>query len=255
MNIIALIVTTLAGLSFLIGLIINSVNKNKKALYILSISLAFSVMLGLIAFDLLPELIENISEYSTLNKLLITSSSVLLGFLVLKLLDIIIPHHHHDHHQNKDNIIEHNGNMYHIGLITSIALIVHNIIEGGSIYLNSIIDIKTGILIALGVGLHNIPLGVEICTTLNLSKQNFSKKILPISLISLSTSLGALLIILININNNILFVTYLIGITIGMLGYLILFELLKEIKQNYKNKYTIIGLLTGIIIIFISSLI
>ena len=164
-------------------------------------------------------------------------------------------HYHHDHHQNKDNITEHNGNMYHIGLITSMALIVHNIIEGGSIYLNSVIDIKTGILIALGVGLHNIPLGVEICTTLNLSKQNFSKKILPISLISLSTSLGALLIILININNNILFVTYLIGITIGMLGYLILFELLKEIKQNYKNKYTIIGLLTGIIIIFISSLI
>ncbi len=255
MNIVAFIITTLAGLAFLIGLVINSISKNKKVLYVLSISLAFSVMIGLIAFDLLPEFMENISEYSILNKFLITGSSILAGFLILKLLDILVPHHHHDHHQDKDNVNEHNGNMYHIGLITSMALIIHNIIEGGSIYLNSVIDIKTGILIALGVGLHNIPLGVEICTTLNLSKQNFIKKILPISLISLSTSLGALLIILINISSNVLFVTYLIGITVGMLGYLVLFELLKEIKQNYKNKYTIIGLLMGIIIIFVSSLI
>lgn len=255
MNTIAFIITTIAGLAFLVGLLINSLSKDKKKLYILSISLAFSVMIGLIAFDLIPELIENISNYNLLNKILVAGSSILVGFLILKILDIFVPHHHHEHHSNKDDLEEHNGNMYHIGLITSIALIIHNIVEGGSIYLNSVIDLKTGILIALGVSLHNIPLGVEICTTLDLSKKNFMKKLLPISLISLSTSLGAIFIILINISNSAILVTYLIGITIGMLGYLILFELLKEIKQNIKNKYTIIGFLIGIIIIFISSLI
>ncbi len=255
MNIIALIITTLAGISFLLGLVTDKITKNKKVLYCFSISLAFSVMLGLIFFDLLPELSENVSNYLLLDKIFIVFSSIGGGLLILKVLDIFVPHHHHDHHENKDNIEEHNANMYHIGLITSLALVMHNIIEGGSIYLNSIINIKTGLLIAIGVSLHNIPLGMEIFTTLDLSRKKLREKIIPIIVISLSTSLGAILVILLNINHNILFVTYLIGITIGMLSYLVIFELFKEIIQNIKNKYIVLGLMLGIIIIFISSII
>ena len=254
MNIMALIITTLAGLSFLIGLFVDKFYKDKKNLNAISISLALAVMIGLICFDLIPEIFENIKLYSINNKLLILLSSIGIGFLILKILDIFVPHHHHEHHEHHDNIEDHNANLYHIGFVTSLALIIHNIIEGGSIYLNSVVDIKTGSLIALGVALHNLPLGVGICTTLGLTKKKFSKKIIPISLISLSTTLGAILIMLININNT-LFITCLMGITVGMLLYLVMFELFKEVIKNIKNKYTIIGLIIGINLMIISFLI
>lgn len=255
MNIGALLITTGAGLFFLIGLLINRISKNKKGLFIFSLALAFMVMIGLISFDLAPELIKNISSYTILNKIIVGGGSIFSGFLILKILDILIPHHHHDHHEEKDDIEEHNDNMYHIGLITSLALIIHNIIEGGAIYLNSIASLKVGLLMALGVGLHNIPLGMEICTTLNLAKKSLKKKIIPISLITLSTGLGAVLMLLVNIDKNIIFASILIGITIGMLTYLIIFELLKEIKKNITSIHTIIGLICGMIIVVISFII
>ena len=57
-----------------------------------------------------------------------------------------------------------------------------------------------------------------------------------------------------NINNN-LFITFLMGITVGMLVYLVLFELFKEVIKNIKNKYTISGLIIGITLMIISLLI
>lgn len=255
MKLLAFLITIIAGLFFLVGLIINKLSHDKKALYIFSISLAAIVMLGLIGFDLVPELLENIASYSLLNEIVFIFLTVGVGFLTLKVLDIFIPHHHHDHKEAQDDIKDHNANIYHIGLITSIALILHNIIEGGTIYLNSLIDLKIGLFIALGVGLHNIPLGMEIATTLNLDKKPKRAKIIPISLITLSTSFGALLVILIKVNNSSLFISSLIGITIGMLTYLIFFELLKEIKNNIKNKYAIMGMIIGALIIFLGFLI
>ncbi len=255
MQLLAFLITTIAGLFFLGGLIINKLSHNKKALSTFSIALAAVVMLGLIIFDLAPELLENITSYSLLNKFIFCFLTIGIGLLILKVLDIFIPHHHHDHKEIKDDLKDHNANIYHIGLITSIALILHNIIEGGTIYLNSLIDLKTGLIIALGVGLHNIPLGMEIMTTLALDQKKTKEKIIPIILITLSTSLGALLVILMKVNSSGLFISSLIGITIGMLGYLIVFELFKEIKNNIKNKYTLMGILIGIIIIFLSFLI
>lgn len=255
MKLLAFLITTIAGLFFLVGLIINKLSHNKKALYTFSIALAAIVMLGLIVFDLTPELLTNMAPYSLLNKIIFIFLTVGVGLLILKVLDIFLPHHHHDHKETKDDVKDHNANIFHIGLITSVALILHNIIEGGTIYLNSIVDLKTGLFIALGVGLHNIPLGMEVMTTLNLDQKQRREKIIPISLIALSTSLGALLVILIKVNNSSLFISSLIGVTIGMLAYLIIFELFKEIKNNIKNKYTIMGIVVGVLIIFLSFLI
>ena len=53
------------------------------------------------------------------------------------------------------------------------AVILHNIIEGMSLYIVSS-DIISGLFMCLGIGLHNIPLGLIIASTLYNS--NYSKK-------------------------------------------------------------------------------
>lgn len=252
MKLISLLIAIVGGMFFLIGYIISKISKNKNQAFKFAIALAFIVMIGLVAFDLIPELIENIEDFNLKNQFLIIFSSIFSGVIILKLLDKLVPDHHHDHHEHEINKKEHESNMYHIGLITSIALILHNIIEGSAIYITSLINITSGLLIALGVGLHNIPLGIEISTTMELSNKSRFKKFLPIILMISSTGLGALIIFILNINFSNLLLSILIGLTIGMLTYIVLIELLKEVLKSIKEKTTIIGILCGIIIIIIN---
>ena len=252
MNIFALLVTLIAGLFFLVGLVITRVAKNKDKLFNFSISLAFVIMLGLIIFDLVPELFENIETYANGIKVLIFVGSIAVGFGLLKGLDLIVPHHHHDHFEGETNTEEHNSNLYHIGLVTCIALVLHNIIEGSAIYINSLISIKIGVLMALGVGLHNIPLGMEICTTLNLSEKKWYQNVPPVLAIVLSTTLGGVTAYYLNINSNPLVMASLIGVTIGMAAYLVVFELFKEVKRNFGDIPSMLGILCGTIIVVIS---
>lgn len=254
MKLTALLIAIGSGLFFLIGFLISKITKNKNKLFTFAIALAFVVMLGLIVIDLVPELIENLENQKLTYKLIITTLSIAIGIVTLKILDNLVPDHHHDHHDHNDNHKEHASNMYHIGLVTSIALILHNIIEGSAIYITSLLDVKSGLLIALGVGLHNIPLGIEIGTTMDLSKKSKIKKLLPLLLMVLSTGIGALIIFILKISFSPLLLSILIGITIGMLIYITIIELLKEVIKAIKDKATIFGIICGIIIIMISLL-
>ena len=121
-----LLFTFLCGLFFLGGMFLYRASKNKTALTIFASACAFVVILGLICFDLLPE----IKEFSHLWTYLF----ILVGFLVIHCLDLLIPHHHHHHHDNDYATKAHVKHLEHIGIITIIALTLHNFIEGIGLY-------------------------------------------------------------------------------------------------------------------------
>ena len=106
-------------------------------------------------------------------------------FLILKILDRFVPEHD-------------SNNLSHIGIVSSIAIIIHNIIEGMAIYNTVISDLNTCILLSLGVGLHNIPLGMAISST---TYKDNKKSTILVVLIALSTFIGGLLIALFNVSN------------------------------------------------------
>lgn len=228
MNKLAIIICLITGLSFLIGYIINKLIKNKNNLEFFSISFAFVILMGLCFFDLLPECIENI------NNIFIILMYVSFGIIFLKSFDYILPHHEHssDHLHGE-----------HISLITFIAIFLHNILECFLIYMVSISNINSGILMAIGVMCHNIPLSISINTLNSSNKKNIIMTVLLIlSSVILPLIFG---IFNINIGNNV--IGALTGVTLGMLIHITLFELLCEVKENYKNKYTIYGLVFGIV--------
>ena len=142
----------------------------------------------------------------------------------------------------------------HIGLLATIALIIHNFVEGMAIYLTSTNDINLGIMMALGVGLHNIPLGIIITTTLN-SEEKIGKYIFCIISLFISSFLGGLLLYLLNISTvSDVVIGSLLALTIGMLLYIIIFELYPKVKKTKNQKITIIGLISGVIIALVSML-
>lgn len=244
-----LILTLIAGLFFLIGGLISLKIKNKEKLHIFSIALAFIIIINLLVMDLIPEILELLESYDLSFKILIIAIFGILGVLVLKVLDFFIPAHHHEHHDDELDKSEHISHIKHIGTLTLISLILHNLLEGFAIAGMALNDFKVGLMICISVALHNIPLGTTIFSSLDIHKN----KIL-ISVLTLSSFVGGLIFLIIgNISDLVLAVISVI--TLGMLIYISLLELLPEIWQNKKKKETIVGLIIGMIIIGISFMI
>ena len=229
-------ITFLFGLTVLLGTVIILLFKRKKKISELSISIAFSVLFCLIFLEVIPHTLEYIDYFEMIGY-------ALLGILLLKLLDLCIPNHEHS---NKKN------HLSHIGLMAVIALVTHNLIEGTVLYSSLNEDLNLGLLLGIGIGLHNIPMGMVVGSTLK--DTNYSKgKILLISMIlSLATFIGALIVYLIKgISNDLIGIMF--AITLGMLIYIVFFELLRHLKHQNKNN-NIVGFIIGVIIILFSLL-
>lgn len=234
-----IIITLIAGIFFLIGSVIANKFSKKEELLSFSIGMAFIVLIILLIIDIIPESYELINKY----KIITMIGGILIGAGILISLENIIPHH--DHYKEKKH---HENHLYHIGIMTSLALIIHNTIEGIGIYGVALTSIKSGILYSIGVGMHNIPFGIEITTMLEANKNKWKY----IILLTLSTSLGALLIWGLNITISNFILGCLLSITIGMILYIIFNELLVELKENF-NKYSIIGIIVGIFLMLLGN--
>lgn len=236
------ILTILTGLFFLIGIVSFKKIKNREKTSLFTISLAFVVMLGLIIFHLIPEIIE------TKNIFLIIP--FIIGFELLIILDKLIPHHHHEHTEKSCDKLDHELHLNHIGIVTIMALAIHNLIEGITLYNVTLNSISSGILMMLGISLHNIPLGFQIGNTLK-TKNNSN---LLIFILCSSSFIGALIMMLFgSLNTTIIHI--LLSLTLGMLIYILIFELFNEIKSSFKKKEVIYGIILGVIILIVTSII
>lgn len=240
----SLLVTLLAGVFILIGIILGYCLKKKGKFIDISIGLAFSVMVILAFSHILPECYEALDK-----NILRVLIYMLIGFMLLRLLDHLVPHHEHEEHSHKHEChIEH---LEHVGILTTVAIVIHNIIEGMTLYITSSNDFKSGILLAIAIGLHNIPLGIMISSTLKGKKQIIINSII----LTLSTFVGGLIIFFITSNINEMIVGCLLAITVGMISYIIKDELLPSIIKGNNKKYNVLGMIIGVVILIISHFI
>lgn len=236
MNFNAFLITFLSGLAFYIGYLIPRLFTDKKRLIIFSIGFSFSILIGLSIFDLLPECFELIDKWYMI------IIYIIIGLLIVKAFDLLLPNHEHSHT---------NKHIEHISLISCVALLLHNIVEATAIYTTGLNDIKMGVLMAIGVSCHNIPLGIQISSLTKSSKRSF----IMITLLALSSIIGIIIFQVFNIVLTDTLIGALIGITLGMLIYLIFFELFCEVKENINTKEMFYGLFFGIAVIALSSII
>lgn len=251
MNIGALLLTLGVGLFIVIGAIIVFVTNNNEKIINLSISMAFGVMIALVFSELIPEAFELMESNNKFLAVLTVVVFSFLGVLILKCLDMFVPHHEHNH-RDKHGDLE---NLEHIGLVSSIALVIHNIIEGMALYGSALSSINLGLMLCIGIGLHNIPMGLVIASTFYKSNKSTSKTLLITIGISLSTFLGGVLMVFLNntvINDFVL--GLFVCVTLGMIIYIALFELLPKMLCSKEKKTIIFGTSLGILILFISSL-
>ena len=105
----------------------------------------------------------------------------------------------------------------------------------------------------LGVGFHNLPLGMVIASSIYQTNKSKSKTIISLIAVSISTFIGGLIVYLFHIDNiEGVVAGLLLSITLGMLLFIVIDELIPRILSIKDKKTAIIGILSGIIILLIS---
>lgn len=243
--VIGLITTLLLGLFIVIGALIALLVNKKSKVIEFSIGLAFGVIVALIITDLLPEIFENLG----FRYIYVFLIGTVLGFGILKVLDNFIPDHH-EHKMSKEEI---NENLVHIGVMTSVALILHNVIEGMAVYSSCLSNAGLGIALTLGIGFHNIPLGMVIASSFYHSTKNLKRTIITVLIVSLSTFLGGAVMYLLKLTEiSSMLLGILLSLTLGMLIFIVIDELLPKMSDIRNKKVTFLGVIVGICLLLIS---
>lgn len=239
-----ILLTFSLGIFIVLGSLIARSARNEHTIEELSISIAFGTMAALSIMELIPEALENVGNDNIIFMLL----AIFTGIILLKILDHFIPDHDNVHGFEHDCTPE---NVIHIGIISSVAVILHNVIEGMAVYSMTAESLKTALFLSLGVGLHNIPMGMVIYSTLK--KEKFKIKAALLAAVSLSTLLGGIIISLLWSAINDFVIGILIGLTLGMIIYIILFELTPHIMHSKNRKLSVVGILIGVAVIAAGS--
>ena len=139
----------------------------------------------------------------------------------------------------------------HIGLISALALMLHNIIEGMAIYSVALTSFESGLLYALAVVLHNIPIGMLLFVTLTRHSGNLQR--IVIILVTLSTFIGALFALCLSgiLDEQIL--SIFVAVAAGMLCYIVAVELIPRLIRTKPTYLNVISAVIGFLVVFGAS--
>ncbi|MBR2997485.1 MAG: ZIP family metal transporter [Bacilli bacterium] len=226
------LIVLIAGLSTMIGTLVIFFDIDKDKIINYSLSFSSGVLLSISIFDLL---FESIKMFNKNYRIIISIIIFTLFFLVGLLITFFI---------NKR--IDKNDNIYKIGLLSLIGIMIHNIPEGMLTYISFKINSRLGINIAVAIAMHNIPEGISIAVPIFYSTNNKLKAIIYTLISSLSEPLGALisLIFLKYVINN----TFL-GILLSLVSGIMIYISYIEFKSSKTN---ILLFFTGIIFILLN---
>jgi ZIP family zinc transporter len=265
----ALLLALLAGLSTGIGSIIAYFIRKPKG-WQLSLILGFSA--GVMVYISFAELL-----YAAIDKVGFVNAN--LGFFVgiafIAIVDILVPHEYKQEHvgnlrypsvsQNKTiqgSDVQPTGsltagqrsNLRRAGMLIALGIAIHNFPEGLAVFSGAVTgDWTLGILVAVAIALHNIPEGISVSIPIAEATGNRRRAFVYSFLAGLAEPVGAI------IGYAILFpfltptlVYSLLAFSAGIMIYISLDEILPTAQLYGKQHFVILGVLAGMLIMAIS---
>lgn len=214
--------------------------KHRKKLHLV-MGFAAGVLLGVVAFDILPEIIEQIKihDYNPIRAMI----ALVTGFLVFHILEKVIM----IHHAHEDEYADHKHP--HVGIASALALAGHSFMDGVGIGLGFQVSNTIGIFVAIAVIAHDFTDGMNTIT-LMLTHKNTTRRARWFLLLDATTPiLGVLSTLLFSISDS--FLVLYLGFFAGFLLYIGASDILPEAHSKHSSWKTIALTILGAILIFI----
>lgn len=241
----SLLISSFAGISTLLGgLVVYFKFKDKNSFIAFALSFSLSVMISLSIFELLPDsFITLSSRFGLLVGIIFTTVMFLIGkFLVTKI-------------NKKLALLQNKDNLYRVGLLSMIALMLHNFPEGIATFMASYNDLSAGISLGIAIMLHNIPEGISISVPIYYATGSKKRGVIYSLISGLAEPLGAILafIVLKNYINEITIALVLV-IVAGIMITISINEMLPEVNSYNKKNISILGMIIGVILVIVNLL-
>jgi len=247
----AFLLTTLAGLSTGIGSVIAYFIRKPKMNYLcFSLGLSAGIMLYVSFVELIPEAFEGIGEIWGIYAFF--AGIILIGIIDLLIPDFENPHHFKQLHKKAKNI---DARLMRVGVLTALAIAIHNFPEGLAIFGSALVNVELGVLIAFAIAIHNIPEGISVSIPIFYATGDKKKAFLYSFLSGFSEPVGAVfgfLILLPFLSDWVL--SFLLAFVAGIMVYISADELLPAAHEYGHGHCVILGLIIGMFIMAISLL-
>jgi ZIP family zinc transporter len=259
----AFLLTIFAGLATGIGSVLAFFTKrtNKK---FLSVSLGFSA--GVMIYVSFVEIL-----YTAQNILVKTHGiregswivvfSFFIGILIVTLIDRLVPSFENPHEIRQVEDMRNAEKskkcraLYRLGILTAVAIAVHNFPEGIATFVAAVTNLSIGIPIAIAIAIHNIPEGIAISVPIYYATRSKKKAFFYSFLSGLTEPLGALIgfLLLRHFITDTLMGIIFAGVA-GIMVFVALDELLPSAQKYGEHHLSIIGLIFGMGVMAVSLL-
>ena len=235
--------TTLIGLFFgtfgttLGGILGVTIKRNSNKFLGSILSFASGLMMAIICFDLIPEAME-------ISNIVNVILGIVFGIFVMIFCDVLVQKKFNNRVIKGSN----SNSLLKTGIIVSIGLAIHNFPEGLAIGSGFGASIKLGLSLAIAICLHDIPEGISMAVPMKNGGMKASKVIYYVVLSGVTTGVGAFFGAIIgSISKEVIAIC--LSFAAGAMLYIVSGELIPESNKLYHGRMgaivNIIGFLLG----------
>jgi ZIP family zinc transporter len=265
----ALLLALLAGLSTGIGSLIAYFMRKPKD-WQLSLILGFSA--GVMIYVSFAELL-----HAAVGRIGFVNANLgfFIGIAFIAILDILVPHEYKQERvgssgfssvaqdktgqgsdvQPVDSLsVEQKSNLRRAGILIALGIAIHNFPEGLAVFSGAVTGDRTfGILIAVAIALHNIPEGISVSVPISEATGNRRRAFLYSFLAGLAEPVGAIIgyaVLFAFLTPSLIY--SLLAFSAGIMVYISLDEILPTAQLYGRQHFVILGVLAGMLVMAIS---
>ena len=270
----ALILTLIAGSATGIGGALVLFRKKISSNFLAgALGLSAGVMIFISLAELYPEAQEMISQTGMAHGKALVLIAFFVGMGIITLIDFAIPEYENPHEASGLSLdartaavgkLEQTGSekaLHRLGLMSAMAIAVHNFPEGIATFIGALNDPEMGAGITAAIATHNIPEGIAIAIPIYYATKSKGKALLYATLSGLTEVAGALLCLAVTSITGIQLTgdgptfPLVLAAVAGIMIYISLDELLPTAEKYGKHHIAIAGVVGGMAVMGISMLI
>ena len=253
----ALILTAAAGLSTGVGGLIGVFAKKTNTSFLtFSLGLSAGVMVYISFVEMMPHALTMMAKtYGGHRAELYRLLAFLAGMALIAIIDKMIPEEDNPHEACNWQVGEQcaGQNLKRAGILTALAVGIHNFPEGIATFVSAIQDPKVALPIVVAIAIHNIPEGIAVSAPIFYATGKRGKAFLMSLLSGMAEPIGALLgwLILMPFLSDAMY-GFLYALVAGIMVFISFDELLPSAEQYGKHHIAIAGVLCGMVIMAVS---